>query len=756
MTDDVKDNTSSPLDGDKQESPLASGQKGEAPAPEIRYGMEWTEHSKGFLHNWQPGQTDFAFPKMPNWTGRYKTLKSIDKVDWYFDRMCGLEKKSIYYGGPSMFLLGNEYNNPSSEIVVRLARRTKKPGIITLALGGCYWITWVEPYLEPEFTSKRDEFNQWMEISLAFLKERFGQYLINVSVQLDTFPHMHFMVLTTGTEGQAMAKHVCAPGLYFRMLNRQYIDYFDRKLGRPVRFPEPCHPITQRKAKRYAIAQYCRIKDRVRLAGPGPIRWTKHGGTWLWDRYSMVGEGLGEIDGQRVTIGDLLDNCARDLSDQDKRFLYAWVLWERGLVSAVQSCVTLILEGSHRSLSNSGKDRLLKKYLVVPKTAVRVKGKLFFGGRDVDLGEILTGSFGATLIEPGPYYEPLSRGLNLAAQAGLASLSRYEPMALPYVAIKFNQKLHGLYDAQARIGKESRADILKNRTFERDGLWRYIPKIKKKTVPVMPSHYILPDGGFVTTRKADWYDHRNGKAGVGSVTLTEHLTDLAGGDQSVPDVIMGDSFRPHFVRRSYDFYRGRVLSRDKLERYVTNGSCPAPPSHEALWPQGRAKLLERGLEGSLVDRCHGLGLVYANHNGYLVFPCQGEGFFILICGCYGPGGDTWWWPSKSAGPFVLDGDVGERARPEDSLGAGTGPEGVVPRKPKAAVLTDNPLTALKVKARDFEKLALAVGPGFPANGLVPRTGSLALTLAAQTQESYERLENLTRDLAPARQEGKTG
>jgi hypothetical protein len=690
---------------------------------------------------------------LPNWRIRFSSLISIAKVRLFYKRMRGLDEKSIYYNGPSMFLFGREDNDPVAEIKARLARRGKGGPPFTLALGGCCWLNWIEPGVNPEFKSRAEEFFKWMDISHSYLVKRFGAFLLNVTLQFNVFPHMHFMVLTTGTEGQNLTKPICGSGYYFKKLCREYVDFCDQKLGREERFPEPF--VIHRpgyKAPRSLIAEYCRVRDYALRYGDKPIHWTSFKGIWLWERRFPENTPLAVVDGERAFIGDLWVEGLKGIDTQEGRFKYLRVLWELNLFKAAICQAIIDKEYLHQGIRRTTKMRCLTKYVLHPNTyRPTVKGrKLYLGHADIDLGQVLTRIFGAKLIGKNGPDNSLGLEFDLGAKNGLATLVRYQPRFKRETLkrLKYDIKFSGQYTAQKNLMLVDKSERFNRQMFSR---YRYLktlysPWVPKKVAPPDTRHFLMPDGGRITILGNGWYDHQKGKAGAGSITLVGHIMNLRPGIIG-PLKILASRFGPPTVKKARDHYLCHILAKDAhAQRFVGKRHYVPPPPFESLWPNGKQLLLERGLESHLVDLCHQKGLVYTNVNGSLVFPCQGQGCFILFCGNEGPDGDRWWWPAKTSGLYVLSGSEKGIAQPESSLPAGLKRNGDNGRKPDAIILADNPVTAFKAKTTDFGKTVVAVGLGEPPNGLIQRIYNRKISLMAENCQSFDKLERILNGL----------
>jgi hypothetical protein len=678
----------------------------------------------------------------PDWTSSYKTLKSIEEINWFFNRMCGLEKESAFYCGPAVFLVGNEKNNPSDEIMARLSRKVKKGGPTTLVLGGCLWLNWEGDKKFSEFEARKEEYTKWRDLSLAFLKERFGEHLINVTVQLNMEPHMHFMVLTTGIEGQPMVSDICAKGLYFSMLNREYIEYVDEKLGLPNRFPMPfIQSDRARKSKRTAIAQYCKVKNWFKQNPGKQINWLEFDGIWVWDQPLPLGSDLSIINGQRVTIGQLWNNRIKDLNSLKGRYLYLKLLWEICVFRAIKTYFIVLLENNRVEIQDKIRRSKMNKYLKYPE--VYGKTHMFLGGKDLDLGAVLTRLFKAKPISSSLVDERLKIELesNCRIKLGLLLPDKQHP-----IISRRDVRLNGLYYAQEYHGDQR----LRNKAFIDKMNKKYkikggisINKEVKETENLDIKTFILYDGRYVSVNNAKWYDHKKDKAGLGSKTLIDSILGLNPED-AMAEMILAENIDVTAAKQSSDFYRCNVLAEQMYEaRHTWN---PLPPPDEELWPKAKLKLIERGVKEYIVDYYHERGLVYGNIHGNLVFVCQDKGMFMLFSGSGGIERDAWLWPSEVSGPFVLEGlekDIWSNVKsPLDK----TEEHLVEAKNPEELILTDNPLTALKVKAVNIGQKVLAISPRILPSVLIPQIKDRPIILAAKDGSSFEMLSKTIDDL----------
>jgi hypothetical protein len=108
-----------------------------------------------------------------------------------------------------------------------------------------------------------------------------------------------------------------------------------------------------------------------------------------------------------------------------------------------------------------------------------------------------------------------------------------------------------------------------------------------------------------------------------------------------------------------------------------------------------------------------------------------------MCGLVGQESDSWWWPARGSGPFVLRGR--ERTEPKDR-----GREGAY--ETAVTVLAPDPLTALKVKEAAPESLVLAAGPGIGANKLAAFLEGRETLIAARSERAIADLKSLLRGL----------
>jgi hypothetical protein len=271
---------------------------------------------------------------------------------------------------------------------------------------------------------------------------------------------------------------------------------------------------------------------------------------------------------------------------------------------------------------------------------------------------------------------------------------------------------------------------------------RPIEKVREDSESPDIKNFILTDGRYISTNKFKWYDHLKGKFGVGSKTLIDHLLGLNPND-STAEEILARHFDLLAAKQSIDYYRSHVLAEALYEE--REAYCPLPISVEELWPEARLKLIQRGLNENIIDYYHNLGLIYVNHIGYIVFLCQDSGFFLLIP-CSNTD-DKWWWPGRTAGPFVLSGLETFKGSNVMSPLENSKDSSLTTKKTQTLILTDNPLTALKVKAENLGQKVLAVGPRIQTNVLISQIKNQSIVLAAQDSQSLERLKKTINSLS---------
>ncbi|MDR1112005.1 MAG: hypothetical protein LBP92_15250 [Deltaproteobacteria bacterium] len=639
-----------------------------------------------------------------DWKTRFYVLKTLDKVDGFFLRLRGMEKGHPYYGGGAEFLLGDDRNDPRPVLEARLAlRRRRYPVPTTLVLGGFFWFPWQDNPGPNIFLSREDKLGKWRDLSLSFLRERFGPHLMNVSLQETIRPHMAWMVLTTGPEGQPLAKTVCGPNTYFRTILRDYGNHVFRSMGLMGRFGRDGPAEIHGKATRDTIAEYCRITDWIKEIGDGYINLAV------------------PIPGRRLDPRP----DANPVPGPEGAHGYLVRLWEAGLARGQKALSVLHTQARRNAQLNMLWKRSIEKYLEYPETFPG-KRQPYFGLYDLDLGDVLEGLFEAKPV-PGL---PNGQGLAEAAAEGLGAMARYDPPR-PDKMFKYDVELMGLHAAQAkwRQGREEDPweEAFLRHLLDAHGLHGRVVR-PSEGVPdpfapheerrgPEPASFVLPQGRHVTISRARWFDHQTAKAGAGSAAMVGHLLGYGLDELDLIHEAIKGRFGIIGACKAMDYYVSKILPVNSLAQCRSGARSRLPPPDPALWPEVRERLAQRGLERPVVDLFHQKGLVFSNRLGFLVFPCQGRGKFILVCGLDGPAQDAWWPPSAFAGPFLLAGTMG-------------------------TILADNPLTALKAKTRDFHKQILAVGLETPPGLVAPFLIDGPLEVEAQDGTGRSRLEDL--------------
>jgi hypothetical protein len=233
----------------------------------------------------------------------------------------------------------------------------------------------------------------------------------------------------------------------------------------------------------------------------------------------------------------------------------------------------------------------------------------------------------------------------------------------------------------------------------------------------------LPDGRELALDRTLWWDRRDMVKGMGSVQLICHLAGITP-DQALDRLAGAFPLAP--VIMSGNFYRRRVFLR-RFWDGVAREPYEPPPGDEAAWPAaGRALEAGFGINPELAGLCHGMGLVYSNRAGLIIFLCEFRtGVYILCSGAGRP--VRWMAPGPWADPFILHGDSG------------------------TAVVAESPLRAMRLKARYWSDTVMAVGQSVCPEVLAPHLDGMGVVVSGGSGPADGRLEaavGLAREAPP--------
>jgi hypothetical protein len=383
----------------------------------------------------------------------------------------------------------------------------------------------------------------------------------------------------------------------------------------------------------------------------------------------------------------------------------------------------------------------LNRYIESPNTLDNKQKCLNFGAVDVDSAEVLAVIFLAIRVVPRPENSDLIKRLELKAKEAFAARRDYEPFPTTDWNLKKESKLSNLYEAQTRgsHNKKMRTDFY-DYLVKKSGVEKHVvPKFDLGAGPLGVRHYVLRDGRFITFDNSKWFDHRERKVGDSSMALVGHIM-RARPCEAGPIAAMKKHFGLYRTKKAVDYYRRQSSVRAYVSRFMRGqDEILRPRLIEEKWPVARSRLLESGLEASVVDHYHQKGLIYANARGFIVFLCEGQGQFLLIKGLNGTENDRWWWPSDNSGPFILRVNNQESAKVVKSKEGGLSVNNEQLSDPKKLILTNNPLTALKAKAVHGDKEIWAIGPSIQLKAVYPMIMGRKISLVAENKESFESL-----------------
>jgi hypothetical protein len=645
---------------------------------------------------------------------RLYTLKSIEKVRRFFEKMRRAEavKTNPDAAPSSMWLIaGDAAADPVELIKTRLLGK-KDDRIWTLCLGGRLWAESFH-FDEPKNLFNRSEnflndqnysgdfkatnLFKWVSASENWLKEQFREHLVSAAAHYDSgAPHILFLTICIDHQGRPIAKQIGGgQELYFTNLKQKYSKHLETNLDFAA---AAVYSVDQqvRGVDYSLINEYLDVLNTLSDENT-PSRWTK-----TLPPLAPLSWAIKPSDksGEKSPIA--LSRFLR-LTKRLREFFRKF----QGLLpfSDQQATDEEFLESFERYFRKSYSEYFKIAYEKALREIAVVSSELEYEKANRQkllekLGQLpLTGeSSGLTLYFPDK---------DLELQSVLEKLfnAQEKGIDLPGTSSE-DTSSEGAYAGKMsskKIGSEAAL---------RDGL---SPEGKGRI-------FQLGDGRRISVSGHHWTDLNTRFKGLGSLDLVIHLSGYRPAQIHKAGYDLEKKFGKAQAAMSWGFHQLHIQSAKNVKtKLATPYSLPqkAPDA----WTEVRGKLIsEKGVKGVFLDLHHRQGLIYGDKLGRAVFPCdKRSGCFLLTL--HKADDDLWYPPAITSSPYVLPGSTAK------------------------AVLTDDPVSALKIKFDHFSSWVVAISDNMTISRISPYLANREVTAAGSSPLSQMRLEELLSEVS---------
>ncbi|MDR2443546.1 MAG: hypothetical protein LBE31_08515 [Deltaproteobacteria bacterium] len=534
----------------------------------------------------------------------FNTLKSLERVSYFYYaymRTFTRSHRRVKSILKPLTHLGGEQSSPLNEIRARykkLLERQLPPQVeVTLALGGRIFLRDSSYLFYKNGSLKVDKLEYWVEKSGKWLRERFGENLLDaVFYYYRDIPKIFFMVMTVGPEGQAMASKLFGSTYYFTKLSNEYGHYFDpdfvdivisnQKIRGPQRpsYWHICENMTMYRAvNQEPLFELACQRVTSYFEGRPP-------GNYLALHTPVI------IEPPFVPYEGPVD---KELEDLDKHLLSNHDMFQllalKDPLSDPQSLRILFRRAYARIFS----------VFIRGMTALRAKQMLSSIKIQRHIGRINQLKGFLKMDRPRIGFVNRSRDVKLTN-------------LLPLVfGAKLHKKCYGGYDA-------------------------FI--------------YWLKDGRRIWVKNSRWLDLTYQIAGDGAIELVAHLLDLPPKRDFEAVEFLVTSLNRISAMESWAYYQKKI-SISRATAKLKNRPLKLPKNNPSLWPHIKPRLIGRwGLNEEVLEAFYQSGFIILGALGQIFFPCiLGKSAYELRLGPKGK--ESWHYISGSrSAAYLLPGN----------------------------------------------------------------------------------------------------